>query len=92
MIGDVIPDWEVSLTKEEAETEFMGFKFNGPGWYVSQSGDCFYVSPDANLITHSPKDGRFMFSHYTEDPRKHFTKIANAPTVSDERMKDDRVL
>mgnify|MGYP001573820976 CR=1 FL=1 len=74
---DFQPDWQELFLPGEAEEELTGFKFNGPGWYLTE--DTILVLPIAGAE-------RFLFCVYTgRDATESFNQIINAPVRLDTR-------
>jgi hypothetical protein len=72
-IGQFIPDWTVFWTVAQAEEELPGFKFNGIGWYVTET--------EAILVTDISSDSTYRFSVYYpgKDVIETFKKISELP-------------
>ena len=89
MICDIAPDWSMVKTPPQAEAEFVGFKWHGPGWYVLANGQTFLVTPlkktNSPWKRAWPVGAKFIFASYAANPRAAFNAVVNAPTRRDER-------
>ena len=97
---DFLPDYTLLYTSHEAEHELKGFKFTGPGWYVTKT-DTLLVVPDGDVeYTGSPaldtrrdpwknawKPGQkfWFFVWNGRNPGGVFDAVVHAPTRVDER-------
>lgn len=92
MILQFKPDWSEVMTAAEAEKQFEGFKFIGPGWYPRENQTMLVIPCDRPLDEvwyqrHNaakqpyPADERFEFNVYDgQNPADAFNCIINAPT------------
>lgn len=90
-----LPDWTHVWTAEEAEEQLSGFKFSGPGWYLTKSDSILVLpmrgGPGAELSVNNtwrqlrPKGERFTFMVYNGyNPCAAFNAVANAPVRLDQ--------
>lgn len=87
------PDWSEIWTPKEAEYELKGFKFNGPGWYMTTTDAMLVVPIDRKPLgfwnkTSDPNE-RYEFHVWLAgaNPQELFNLIAHAPTREDDRIK-----
>lgn len=72
------PDWTLLETPENAERELPGFKFKGPGWYLTVE--------QTLLIIPTHQGNWFTFCFWTRhNVGDAFGWIVNAPTRDDKR-------
>lgn len=85
------PDYVDCFTAQDAEQEYVGFKFEGPGWYYTKT-DTVLAEPvdrDPNLPTfYAAKftlTERFMFYVWNStEVSKTLNRVINAPTRTHE--------
>jgi len=92
-IWEFVPNWSEDWEVGEAESQLVGFKFSGPGWYINEYGNTLLVVPvsyDSNqeIIPNPwsavwPASQLFRFFAYSRNPASAFNAIANAPTRKD---------
>lgn len=58
-------DWQMTCTAKHAEKELTAFKFEGPGWYITET-ETMIVIP-----THRNRDE--IWHQASKDPNEHFT-------------------
>lgn len=83
---EFVPDWEKVWTAKEAEKQLDGFKFQGPGWYITGE-DTMLVMPVFPTMrcggiwaTHWLVSQMFRFCVYNKrNPVAAFNAIVNAP-------------
>lgn len=72
-----IPDWTEVCEPNQFESEISGFKFNGPGWYLTKT--------DTVLVVPS-NDHNYLFCVWNSGDTGHaFNQIVNAPVRLDAR-------
>ncbi len=81
---NLTPDWTEVYSPEDAEKEFVGFKWDGPGLYI-QGEDSFLIIPrarDAKNVwnyAHSPGE-KFLFCVYNgRDLREVINVLSHVP-------------
>jgi hypothetical protein len=75
------PDWSVSLTADQAETEMKAFKFEGVGWYILKNLDTVLVH-----LVPGAEPGYYQFEVWNgRNPADALNWMINAPTRRDER-------
>lgn len=86
------PDWWKVMTAAEAESQFEGFKFNGPGWYHADGTTMLVIPCDRPMNElwyqrHNaaeqpyPANEKFEFNVFDgHNPSDTFNSIVNAPT------------
>jgi hypothetical protein len=85
------PDWEETWTAAEAEHELDGFKFDGPGWYLTKT-DAMLVVPCGRLAANqwhqkgTEKESFRFYIYNGRHPGDAFNAIANAPVRLDEEL------
>ena len=98
VVRDFLPDYSTLYTSQEAEHELKGFKFQGPGWYFTETGATL-VAPEGEVkwnIEDSHERGpwknswrpgqKFWFFVWSvRNPADAFNAIVNAPVRQDER-------
>ncbi len=82
------PDWQELWTPAQAEAELRGFKFKGPGWYLSGDDTVLVIQPNAPAYLgfgfwSSDVGVKFWFFVYNHrNPRSAFNQICQAPVRS----------
>lgn len=82
--AEILPNWSMLRTAADAEQDFVGFKFLGPGWYVTKTGT-FLVVPrgivGANMWRQRgwSSNQTFCFYFYGANPVAAFNAVATAP-------------
>lgn len=92
------PDWSAVWTLEEVQWELdihnssSGFKFSGPGWYLSKTDVMLVIPYKSNNVSEDlfkqtwPDETKFEFHFYSNrNPGHLFGLIAHAPTRQDDR-------
>lgn len=93
---NIQPDWTQSWTMSQAEEQLDGFKFNGPGWYITKNESMLVVPKDEPIrLEHGnfplwhqawPPYTVFLFMIYSSnDPGLSIMALNRAPTRLDER-------
>ncbi len=49
--GGFVPDWTTIHTATEAEYEYGGFKFLGPGWYITSTDVMLVMAVSNRLVS-----------------------------------------
>lgn len=82
--NDFRPDSTNLWTASEAQLELTGFKFSGPGWYVTDTETILVIPAEEvenPFIQSWPASTRFFFYFYDgRNPAHAFNSIVNAPT------------
>lgn len=91
---EIRPDWSHVWRAKDAERELSGFKFEGPGWYLTKD-DVLLVIPTGardNQVHHWAHAGHWdeeqLFQFYVyngRSPIQAFNELANAPVKVDTR-------
>jgi hypothetical protein len=81
------PDWSMLGTAERFEQELIGFKFKGPGWYLSKYERDGKTGIDTILVIPVGENGSiFRACVYNErNPIESFNWVHSAPVRVDER-------
>jgi hypothetical protein len=77
LLKDITPDYQATLTPQQAEKELEHFTFAGAGWYITELGSMLVVATDT--------ENQFVFNiFYNRDPRTLFAAIVGAPVHTPE--------
>lgn len=80
---DFRPDWDTTYTAQEAEVQLKGFKFSGPGWYLTETDTVLVAPSEAHRQPWRavwPDDTKFRFFVWNRTGLGDvFNFIANAP-------------
>jgi len=86
---EVRPDWVTIGTAVQLEEHIGGgFKFTGPGWYISKDGAALIVPADPFTDPWQqkrPVNTVFRYFSYGQNPFESFNAVVNAPTRVDDR-------
>jgi hypothetical protein len=88
---DVRTDWTMTGIASYFEEQLVGFKWEGPGWYLGKDGETLLIIPVGDhpdpfrYKENWDKDQQFRVMVWSENPGQAFSEIAHAPTRVDNR-------